>query len=59
MKKIDNYDFYSSKFLDFYLSGTISFSFMLNVLSLPIFLDLLNSKSLFFRQIQSRKVSSK
>lgn len=43
MKKINNFDFYSSRFMDFYLSGTISFVSMMNLLSLPFFLDLLSS----------------
>lgn len=45
MTKIDNYDFYSSRFLDFYLSGKISFVFMMNFLSLPVLLHLLRSNS--------------
>lgn len=36
-------DSHASKLVDFYLCGTISFSFMINLLSLPILLDLLNS----------------
>lgn len=51
----NNIDFYSSKFIDFYLSGTISFSFMMNLFTLPILLELLNSKSLGFSSKDSSK----